>query len=108
MRIDFDGRPQDAGPRRLRGDFAAVAAQFEMTFELWDAAAPYRTLIMVASSCTASTTCCSATRNGTLQIDIPVVVSNHPDAETLVAATASSSGTSRSRRRPSRRPRPAD
>ena len=48
MRIDF----AVPGPARRRGAARrrspAIAAEFEMRFELWDARAPYRTLIMVS------------------------------------------------------------
>jgi formyltetrahydrofolate deformylase len=83
MRIDFvvsDGI--DAAT--LRADFAAVAREFAMDFELWDASAPYRTLIMVSRHlhCLNDLLFRASTRS--LQIEIPVVVSNHRDAEPLV------------------------
>jgi formyltetrahydrofolate deformylase len=83
MRIDFvvsDG----VGAEELRADFAAVADEFAMEFELWDATAPYRTLIMVSRQlhCLNDLLFRASTRS--LQIEIPAVVSNHPDAEALV------------------------
>ncbi len=83
MRIDFlvsDG----VGAAELRSDFAAVAAEFAMEFELWDATAPYRTLIMVSKHlhCLNDLLFRASTRS--LQIEIPLVVSNHPDAGPLV------------------------
>jgi formyltetrahydrofolate deformylase len=83
MRIDFvasDG----VGAAELRADFAAVADEFAMDFELWDATAPYRTLIMVSRQlhCLNDLLFRASTRS--LQIEIPAVVSNHPDAEALV------------------------
>jgi formyltetrahydrofolate deformylase len=83
MRIDFvvsDG----VGATELRADFAAVADEFAMEFELWDANAPYRTLIMVSRQlhCLNDLLFRASTRS--LQIEIPAVVSNHPDAEALV------------------------
>jgi len=83
MRIDFTvDRPTEA--TALRSDFAGIAARFEMAFELWDAAAPYRTLIMVSKQlhCLNDLLFRASTRS--LQIEIPAVVSNHPDAEALV------------------------
>jgi formyltetrahydrofolate deformylase len=83
MRIDFTvDRPADAG--ELRADFALVAERFEMTFELWDAAAPYRTLIMVSRQLHCLNDLLFRASTGSLQIEIPAVVSNHPDAEALV------------------------
>jgi formyltetrahydrofolate deformylase len=83
MRIDFTvDRPAEAAA--LRADFAGIADRFDMDFELWDATAPYRTLIMVSKHlhCLNDLLFRASTRS--LQIEIPLVVSNHPDAEPLV------------------------
>jgi formyltetrahydrofolate deformylase len=83
MRIGFTvDRPSVAD--ELRTDFARVAEPFGMEFELWNSAAPYRTLIMVSKHlhCLNDLLFRASTRS--LQIDIPVVVSNHLDAEPLV------------------------
>ncbi len=85
MRIDFVvGSGSAADVAALRADFEPVAREFGMEFELWEAAAPYRTLIMVSKHlhCLNDLLFRASTRS--LQIDIPVVVSNHPDAEPLV------------------------
>ena len=55
-----------------------------MTFELWDARAPYRTLIMVSKQLHCLNDLLFRHSNGSLQIEIPLVVSNHRDAEPLV------------------------
>src|SRR5690349_10140532 len=47
MRIDFRVSTS-ATAETLRSDFATVASEFGMTFELWSATAPYRTLILVS------------------------------------------------------------
>ena len=57
-----------------------------MTFELWDARAPYRTLIMVSKHLHCLNDLLFRYSTGALQIEIPVVVSNHLDAEPLVRA----------------------
>jgi formyltetrahydrofolate deformylase len=83
MRIDFTvDRPAEAAV--LRADFTAIAERFGMVFDLWDAHAPYRTLIMVSQQlhCLNDLLFRASTRS--LQIEIPAVVSNHPDAEPLV------------------------
>ena len=83
MRIDFVvADPVSA--EELRSDFASIAGEFAMEFELWDATAPYRTLIMVSKHlhCLNDLLFRASTRS--LQIEIPVVVSNHRDAEALV------------------------
>jgi formyltetrahydrofolate deformylase len=87
MRIDFAVEGAESGRvtvEDLRADFATVAQQFEMTFELWDARAPYRTLVMVSKQLHCLNDLLFRHSNGSLQIEIPVVVSNHPDAEPLV------------------------
>jgi formyltetrahydrofolate deformylase len=83
MRIDFTvTAPVDADG--LRGDFAEVAGEFGMDYELWDARAPYRTLVMVSRHLHCLNDLLFRTSTGTLQIEIPAVVSNHLDAEPLV------------------------
>jgi formyltetrahydrofolate deformylase len=83
MRIDFEvSAPVSADV--LRDDFASVAREFEMDFELWSAAAPYRTLIMVSKQLHCLNDLLFRQSTGDLQIDVPLVVSNHLDAEPLV------------------------
>ena len=83
MRIDFlvDG---PATAESLRADFAGVAARFGMTFELWPARAPYRTLIMVSKQLHCLNDLLFRASTGALQVEVPAVVSNHRDAEPLV------------------------
>ena len=86
MRIDFvvDGSGAARDAAELHAAFAPVAEEFGMEYDLWDAAAPYRTLIMVSKHlhCLNDLLFRASTRS--LQIEIPTVVSNHPDAEALV------------------------
>jgi formyltetrahydrofolate deformylase len=84
MRIDFTVAPGGSTPDALREEFTAVAERFDMTYELWDARAPYRTLIMVSKYLHCLNDLLFRWSTGSLQVDIPVVVSNHPDAEPLV------------------------
>ncbi|WP_457205353.1 formyltetrahydrofolate deformylase [Nocardioides sp. P5_C9_2] len=83
MRIDFvvDGA---ATADSLRDDFSGVAGRFDMTFELWGATAPYRTLIMVSKHLHCLNDLLFRASTGALQVEIPAVVSNHRDAEALV------------------------
>ena len=83
MRIDFEVA-DGTDAEHLRTDFAATAAEFEMDFELWSASAPYRTLIMVSKHLHCLNDLLFRTSTGALQIEVPAVVSNHPDAEALV------------------------
>ena len=83
MRIDFEV-PNEMTAEALRDDFAAVASEFGMDFELWERKAPYRTLLMVSKHLHCLNDLLFRWSTGSLQIDIPAVVSNHRDAEPLV------------------------
>ncbi|SDS73909.1 formyltetrahydrofolate deformylase [Nocardioides scoriae] len=91
MRIDFAMTPEASavsGSRptaeALRVAFAEVARRFEMTFELWDAEAPYRTMILVSKHLHCLNDLLFRHSTGSLHVDVPVVVSNHRDAQRLV------------------------
>ncbi len=85
MRIDFVVPvPTDADT--LRSEFATVAEEFGMTFELWEAKAPYRTLILVSKHLHCLNDLLFRTSTGSLQIEVPAIVSNHPDAGPLAAS----------------------
>jgi formyltetrahydrofolate deformylase len=83
MRIDFSVTGP-VGADVLRADFVEVARTFDMDYELWDAGAPYRTLLMVSRHLHCLNDLLFRTSTGALQIEIPAVVSNHRDAEPLV------------------------
>jgi formyltetrahydrofolate deformylase len=68
---------------RLRAAFRDAAAHYEMSWELWDAAAPYRTLILVSKFSHCLNDLLFRWSNGALQIDVAGVVSNHRDCEPL-------------------------
>jgi formyltetrahydrofolate deformylase len=72
------------GAEGLRGAFVPVAERFGMEYELWAAAAPTRTLIMVSKHLHCLNDLLFRASTGALQIEIPAVVSNHPDAGALV------------------------
>ena len=87
MRVRFavDG----AGPEtleRLRASFAPVAERWGMTWELWDAGEPYRTLILVSKYTHCLNDLLFRWSSGSVQIDVVGVLSNHPDCERLVAS----------------------
>lgn len=83
MRIGFT-TDQGPDPATLRAEFEPVAQRFGMEYELWAAAAPYRTLIMVSKHLHCLNDLLFRASTGALQVEIPVVVSNHRDAEPLV------------------------
>ena len=70
----------------LRAAFAPTAARFDMSYELWSARAPYRTLIMCSRQLHCLNDLLFRTTTGDLQIEVPLVISNHRDAEPLVRA----------------------
>src|SRR6188472_1356831 len=43
MRMGFEISDPGLGAERLRTDFAPIASEYAMDFQLWDARAPYRT-----------------------------------------------------------------
>ena len=85
VRFEVEGVAPDGTERleSLRAAFAPVAERFTMTWELWEATAPYRTLILVSkfSHCLNDLLFRAAT--GALQIEVVGIVSNHPDCRSL-------------------------
>jgi formyltetrahydrofolate deformylase len=84
MRVRFVVNEPGATEASLRAAFAPVAERFGMAWELWDAGAPYRTLILVSKFSHCLNDLLFRWSNGELQIDVAGVVSNHRDGETLV------------------------
>ncbi len=70
----------------LRAEFAPVAEEFEMRFEVHDATAPYRTLILVSKDLHCLNDLLFRTSTGSLGIEVPAIVSNHPDAAAMAAS----------------------
>jgi formyltetrahydrofolate deformylase len=93
MRVTFEvpagarhaGDASDAGEslESLRAAFGPVAERFEMTWELWEATAPYRTLILVSKFSHCLNDLLFRAANGSLQIDVVGIVSNHADCRSL-------------------------
>ncbi|MBG6217179.1 formyltetrahydrofolate deformylase [Arthrobacter sp. CAN_A6] len=69
----------------LRGHLTAVAEEFGMEFSLAAEGARTRTLILVSKAAHCLNDLLFQHRSGTLPIDIPVIVSNHPDLAGLAA-----------------------
>ncbi len=86
MRVKFSQPTDDPQGtlQELRESFATVARQWHMKCEVWDASAPYRTLIMVSRYSHCLNDLLFRWSNGSLQIDVVGVVSNHMDWEPLV------------------------
>ena len=87
MRVTFQ---VDAGAEddlaSLREAFAPVAERWGMTWELWDASAPYRTLILVSKFSHCLNDLLFRWSSGSLQVDVVGVVSNHRDCEALATS----------------------
>jgi formyltetrahydrofolate deformylase len=86
MRIGFEIADATVTAEALRAAFAPIAATYSMDFQLWDARAPYRTLLMVSGHLHCLNDLLFRHSTGSLQIDIPLIVSNHLDAEPLAKA----------------------
>ena len=84
MRVAFVLAPGAPSLETLRSDFDAIARAFDMEVELRDAAAPYRTLVMVSRHLHCLNDLLFRASTGSLGVEIAGVVSNHPDAEPLV------------------------
>ena len=85
MRVHFEAYRPGATLETLREDFAWVAQSHSMHWGLWDARAPHRTLIMVSRAGHCLHELLYRWSIGALQIEIPAIVSNHPDLEPLAA-----------------------
>ncbi len=85
VRVHFSV-PSGAQLVRLRGDFAEVAESHHMSWQLHDAAARVRTLIMVSKLGHCLNDLLFRWKTGTLPVNVVAVVSNHPDFGELAFA----------------------
>ena len=69
----------------LETSFADVATGFGMTWSMFSAAAPYRTLVLVSKFGHCLNDLLFRQSTGSLNIEIPAIVSNHRDFERLAA-----------------------
>ena len=86
LRMQFETPAGGSTPERLRERFQPVAEQFAMDWELREAAARHRTLIMVSKAGHCLNDLLFRWSTNQLQIDIPAIVSNHRDFERLAGA----------------------
>ncbi|WP_235503303.1 formyltetrahydrofolate deformylase [Aeromicrobium sp. Root495] len=83
LRVHFEhGADVDA----LRSGFAPVADEHAMDFRIVVAEAPLRTLVLVSKEGHCLNDLLYRQSTGSLPIEIPAVVSNHPDLEKMAAA----------------------
>jgi formyltetrahydrofolate deformylase len=83
MRVRFEGTEGPLDLDVLRADFTGVGELWGMQWELWDTAAPYRTLLMVSQHLHCLNDLLFRWSTGALNIEIPAIVSNHRDARRL-------------------------
>ena len=83
MRVHFEVFDHAAALDSLRAAFAPVAEDYSMTWHLWEAAARYRTLVMVSKFGHCLNDLLYRQSMDALQIEIPAIVSNHLDLEPL-------------------------
>ncbi len=83
MRVHFSG---DVAIEKLRRSFAPQAQELKMRWELSRADARARVLIMVSHHLHCLLDLLNRVRLGQLAVDIPLIISNHPDQEWLAEA----------------------
>ena len=86
MRVHAAFRDTAPDLEELRTGFADVGTAHAMDFELMDITTPTRTLIMVSRFGHCLNDLLYRHRMGTLNVEIPVIVSNHRDFEALAAS----------------------
>lgn len=85
MRVHFAAGPATPAPDALKALFIEqVGAPFAMEWELHDANRKSRVLVLVSKQLHCLNDLMHRHRTGALPIDIPIVVSNHEDARTMV------------------------
>jgi formyltetrahydrofolate deformylase len=86
LRVHFEVLDPAVTLDGLRREFHDVATRHRMNWQLWDAGARYRTLIMVSKFGHCLNDLLFRWQSGGLQVEIPAIVSNHRDLEPLAAA----------------------
>ncbi|MFT4263731.1 MAG: formyltetrahydrofolate deformylase [Nocardioides sp.] len=83
QRVHFEVLDAGIAIEELRAGFAEVAERHAMHWELWDAKAPYRTILMVSKEGHCLNDLLFRWSTGALQIEISAIVSNHLDLRPL-------------------------
>ena len=86
MRIRFRAEGQNHSSEQLRRDFDRLAQRFEMTWNLRESDYRPRVLIMASREDHCVHDLLYRYRIGELNVEIPAVISNHPDIGDLVAS----------------------
>jgi formyltetrahydrofolate deformylase len=83
MRTGFRSHPGMEPIDKIRQGFAEVATRFDMTWGIYDADRKARVLVLVSKFDHCLNDLLYRYRTGSLKIDIPAIVSNHPDLERM-------------------------
>ncbi len=86
MRVHFEIYDPAMTLERLRTAFVPVAETSQMSWQMWDAQAKYRTLVMVSKEGHCLNDLLYRQSIGSLPIEIPAVVSNHTDLQRLATS----------------------
>lgn len=86
MRVHFQQLPSNTDLASLQRDFAPLAEQFEMAWELVDASIKPRVILMVSKIGHCLNDLLFRYKTGQLGIEIPAIVSNHKDFYQLAAS----------------------
>ena len=86
MRIRFDLLDAGGSIPQVRDGFEPLAAEHLMAWNIVDAATPTRTLILVSKLGHCLNDLVFRARTGSLNIEVPAVISNHDDLRPLVEA----------------------
>ena len=84
MRTVFQAAPEPRALAELKAAFAVIGEEFSMSWEIADAAKKPRVLILVSKFDHCLNDLLYRYRTGALPIEIPAVVSNHPDLQRIV------------------------
>ncbi len=87
MRVHFDV-PARFTHERIQAEFASVAERFQMRWHVHDARRKARILLMVSQAGHCLNDLLFRMKSGTLPIEIPAIVSNHPNFAPLSASYA--------------------
>ncbi|MEH6579856.1 MAG: formyltetrahydrofolate deformylase [Amphritea sp.] len=83
IRIEFQPENSEFSVEQFNAEFAPRAAEFDMDWELTEPKHRPRVAILVSKYDHCLNDLLYRHRTGQLNIDIPVIISNHPDLETL-------------------------
>lgn len=86
MRVNFEERRADVTLAQLKSEFAPIAAQFQMDWQLFDESSKPRLMIMVSKIGHCLNDLLFRHQSGNLPVEIAAIVSNHADFYQLAAS----------------------